>query len=204
MSRMNGKKTHTQHIYKPSEHLIKPLRWEHRLPKQDLFSVLVANSKKLLSTVANPGRGLLTRKEEKNKGNLAAQPPPPTLLVRRKKIKKIVRRIYMPRRYVGLGPSRRPYKDSFDSSARPMGIASQNSTLPCATTCRGETLLYRAQSAPRDHREGTEGAVIQPSSSCVRNTEKLLAAERWVFVRNISAHFVLTSSVSNPHATRMF
>ena len=26
----------------------------------------------------------------------------------------------------------RPYKDSYDSSARPIGIASQNSTLPCA------------------------------------------------------------------------
>ena len=26
----------------------------------------------------------------------------------------------------------RPYKDSFDSSARPMGVASQHSTLPCA------------------------------------------------------------------------
>ena len=26
----------------------------------------------------------------------------------------------------------RPYKDSYDSSARPMGVASQNSTLPCA------------------------------------------------------------------------
>ena len=26
----------------------------------------------------------------------------------------------------------RPYKNSYDSSARPMGVASQNSTLPCA------------------------------------------------------------------------
>ena len=26
----------------------------------------------------------------------------------------------------------RPYKDSYDSSARPMGVASLNSTLPCA------------------------------------------------------------------------
>ena len=26
----------------------------------------------------------------------------------------------------------RPYNDSYDSSARPMGVASQNSTLPCA------------------------------------------------------------------------
>ena len=26
----------------------------------------------------------------------------------------------------------RPYKDSYDSSARPMGVASQNYTLPCA------------------------------------------------------------------------
>ena len=29
-------------------------------------------------------------------------------------------------------PVSRPYKDSYDSSVRPMGVASQNSTLPCA------------------------------------------------------------------------
>ena len=40
----------------------------------------------------------------------------------------------MSRRKSALRRSRsvsRPYKDSYDSSARPMGVASQNSTLPC-------------------------------------------------------------------------
>ena len=51
------------------------------------FSALVANSKKLLYTVANPARGLLNR-EKINKGKVWQPPPPPpprpTLLVRRK------------------------------------------------------------------------------------------------------------------------
>ena len=41
-------------------------------------------------------------------------------------------RRYAGRRYAGLGPSRVRTKDSYDSSARPMGVASQNPTLPCA------------------------------------------------------------------------
>ena len=50
------------------------------------FSVLVANPKKLLYTVANPARGLLNR-EKRTKEKVwqhTPPPPPPTLLVRRK------------------------------------------------------------------------------------------------------------------------
>ena len=50
------------------------------------FSVLVANPKKLLYTVANPARGLLNR-EKRTKEEVwqhTPPPPPPTLLVRRK------------------------------------------------------------------------------------------------------------------------
>ena len=53
------------------------------------FSVLVANPKKLLYTVANPARGLLNR-EKRTKEKVwqhTPPPPPPTLLVRRKYIK---------------------------------------------------------------------------------------------------------------------
>ena len=45
------------------------------------FSVLVANPKKLLYTVANPARGLLNRG---GGGRSLAAHPSPTLLVRRK------------------------------------------------------------------------------------------------------------------------
>ena len=51
------------------------------------FSVLVANPKKLLYTVANPARGLLNREKrtkEKVWQPTPPPPPPPTLLVRRK------------------------------------------------------------------------------------------------------------------------
>ena len=50
------------------------------------FSVLVANPKKLLYTVANPARGLLNR-EKRSKEKVWKHTPiptPPTLLVRRK------------------------------------------------------------------------------------------------------------------------
>ena len=55
---------------------------------------------KLLYTVANPARGLLNGKKRSGSAPL----PPRALLVRRKS-NQITRRIYMPRRYAGLGPS---------------------------------------------------------------------------------------------------
>ena len=68
------------------------------------FSVLVANPKKLLYTVANPARGLLNR-EKRTKEKVWQHPPPPTPhTARSEKINKITRRIY--RRYAGLGRSR--------------------------------------------------------------------------------------------------
>ena len=50
------------------------------------FSVLVANPKKLLYTVANPARGLLNREKRTKEKVWQHTPPPPlpTLLVRRK------------------------------------------------------------------------------------------------------------------------
>ena len=56
-----------------------------------IFSVLVANPKKLFYTVVNPARGLLNMKNNTKK---SGSTPPPT------------RRIYVPRHYAGLGPSR--------------------------------------------------------------------------------------------------
>ena len=69
------------------------------------FSVLVANPKKLLYTVANPARGLLNREKRTNEKVWQHTPPHPTPhTARSEKINKITRRIY--RRYAGLGRSR--------------------------------------------------------------------------------------------------
>ena len=63
------------------------------------FSVLVANPKKLLYTVANPARGLLNR-EKRTKEKVWQHTPPPTPhTARSEKTNKITRRIY--RRYAG-------------------------------------------------------------------------------------------------------
>ena len=96
------------------------------------FSVL---KKELLYTVANPARGLLNRERrtKKRKSGKRSPPPPPSMLLvlnRRKKEKKSRdASTCMPRRYAGLGPSR-TRTGFFGSSTRPMGVASQNSTLP--------------------------------------------------------------------------
>ena len=101
--------------------------------------------KKLLYTVANPARGLLNREKKKRK-SLAAHPPPPPHPARcsfgekkKKKKKKKSRGASTCLGATQAGVTQvvsvrlaSPYKDSFDSSARPMGVASQNSTLPCA------------------------------------------------------------------------
>ena len=121
------------------------------------FSVLVANLKKLLYTVANPARGLLNREKrtiEEVWQHTSPHPPPPpptppTLLVRRKNRKiKITRRIY--RRYAGLGQSRvrtRIISSARRLGTRPMGVASQNSTLPSAIASFPVSLLL---SSPGD------------------------------------------------------
>ena len=73
------------------------------------FSALVADSKKLLYTVANPARGLLNRGKKKKKKKYGSAPPPRCSFGKNKI--KITRRIHMSkryasRRYAGLGPSR--------------------------------------------------------------------------------------------------
>ena len=106
------------------------------------FSVLVANSKKTLYTVANSARGLLNReKRTKEEVWQHTHPPPPPLLVQREKKKKVTRRIY--RRYAGLDRSRVRTRIS---SARRLGtrlmdVASQNSSHPSAITSFPVSLL---------------------------------------------------------------
>ena len=81
--------------------------------------------------------GLMLNRGKKEKKSRAAHPPPPppppTLLARRKNKSHAthLHNIWVPRRSRSVS---RPYKDDFDSSARPMGVASQNSTLLCAIT----------------------------------------------------------------------
>ena len=84
-------------------------------------------------------------KENKRKSLVAhpPPPPPPTLLVRIKK-KNHAMRLQALRRSRSVS---HPYKDSFDSSTRSKGIASQNSTLPCAITSFLVSLLI---SSPGD------------------------------------------------------
>ena len=92
------------------------------------FSVLVANPKKLLYTVAKPARGLLNR-EKRTKEKVWQHTPPPTPhTARSEKINKITRRIY--RRYAG-GRSRVRTRIP---SARRLGlwVWLRNSTLPSA------------------------------------------------------------------------
>ena len=95
------------------------------------FSVLVANPKKLLYTVANPARGLLNR-EKRTKEKVWQHTPPPTPhTARSEKINKITRRIY--RRYAG-GRSRVRTRIP---SARRLGlwVWLRNSTLPLSCCC---------------------------------------------------------------------
>ena len=99
------------------------------------FSALVANPKKLLSTLhggqsrtwsAEQGKEIKTK-------SLAAYPPPHPHSARSEKIidKNHATHLQALRRCRSVS---RPYKDIFDSSTRPMGVASQKSTLPSAIT----------------------------------------------------------------------
>ena len=102
------------------------------------FSALVANPKK---TTLHGGQSRSWSAEQGKKikrTSLAAPPPPPARCSfgekkeeKKEEEKKITRRINMSLRRWSRSVSH-PYKDSYDSSARPMGVASQNSTLPCA------------------------------------------------------------------------
>ena len=111
------------------------------------FSVLVANLKKTIYTVANPARGLLSREKRTKEKSGSIPPPtphPPTLLVRRKIKLNHASHLQALRRSRSVS---RPYKDTFGSSTRPMGVASQNSTLPFAITGFPVSLLF---SSPGD------------------------------------------------------
>ena len=102
------------------------------------FNVLVANPRKLLYTVANPARGLLKRENRTKKTFGSALPltPHPD---RSEKINNnnLTHRQALRR---SLSASL-PYKDSFDSSTRSKGVASQNSTLLGAITSFPVSLL---------------------------------------------------------------
>ena len=107
------------------------------------FSVLVANPKKLLYTVANPARGLLNR-EKRTKEKVWQHTPPPTPhTARSEKINKITRRIY--RRYAGA----RSRVRTRIPSARRLGlwVWLRNSTLPSAIIRFSVSLLL---SSPGD------------------------------------------------------
>ena len=87
------------------------------------FSVLVANPKKLLYTVANPARGLLNR-EKRTKEKVWQHTPPHTARSEKNKnhASHLQQALHRSRSFS------RPYKDTFGSSTRPMGVTSQNST----------------------------------------------------------------------------
>ena len=94
-----------------------------------IFSVLVANPKKLLYTVANPARGLLNREKRTKEKVWQHTPPPhpPHYSFGENKLNHATHLQALRRWSVS-----RPCKDTFGSSTRPMGVASQNSTLPSA------------------------------------------------------------------------
>ena len=103
------------------------------------FSVLVANPKKLLYTVANPARGLLNR-ERRAKEKVWQRTPRTPHAARSEKINENhMTHLQALRRS---RPVSRPYKDFFDSATRPKGVASPNSTLiPCAIATFPVSLL---------------------------------------------------------------
>ena len=108
--------------------------------------VLVANTKKLLYTVSNPARGLLNREKKTKTKSLAAYPypTPDTARSEKKKTKNHAMHLQVLRRSRSVS---RLYMDIFGSSTRPMGVASQNSTLPSAITSFPVSLLL---SSPGD------------------------------------------------------
>ena len=97
------------------------------------FSVLVANPKKLPGTLhgGQPRSWSAEQGKENKIKSLAAYPPPPhpphCSFGENKKNR--ATHLQALRRSWSVS---RPYKDTFGSSTRPMGVASQNSTLPSA------------------------------------------------------------------------
>ena len=96
---------------------------------------------RLFYTVVNPARGLLNTGSGTKKKLWQRTPfPTPTLLVRRENENENHLTHHLQALYRSWSLSR-PYKESFDSSTRPKGVASQNSTLPCALTTFPISLL---------------------------------------------------------------
>ena len=98
------------------------------------FSALVANPKK---TTLHGGQSRSWSAEQGKKEKVWQHPPPRAARSEKKKKKNHATHlhVYALRKSALRRWSRsvsHPYKDSYDSSARPMGIASQSSTLPCA------------------------------------------------------------------------
>ena len=92
------------------------------------FSVLVASPKKTTLHGGQSRSWSAEQGKENKRKSLAAYPPPPTPhTARSEKINKITRQAL--RRSWSVS---RSYKDTFGSSTRPMGVASQNPTLSSA------------------------------------------------------------------------
>ena len=85
---------------------------------------------KLLYTVANPARGLLNREKRTKEKVWQHTPPPhpPYCSFGENKLNHATHLQALRRSW----SASRSYKDTFGSSTRPMGVASQNSTLPSA------------------------------------------------------------------------
>ena len=94
------------------------------------FRLLVANPKKLLYTVANPARGLLNRENITKSKSLAAPLQHCSFEENQIKSRDASTCLGATQVLVRLAP----VQDSFGSSTRPIGVASKNSTVPCAFT----------------------------------------------------------------------
>ena len=95
---------------------------------------------KPLYTVANPARDLWSREKRTKEKVWQHTPPPPRPphTARSEKKKNHASHLQVLRRSRSVS---RPYKDTFGSSTRPMGVASQNSTLPSAVPSFPVSLL---------------------------------------------------------------
>ena len=138
------------------------------------FSVLVANPKKLLYTVANPARGLLNREKRTQEKVWQHTPPPTPHTARSEKINKITRRIY--RRYAG-GRSRVRTRIP---SARRLGlwVWLRNSTLP--SLHGGQSRSWSAEQGKENKRKRL--AAYPPTPHTARS-EKINKITRRIYRR---------------------